>query len=80
MRSPVLLSGAEEVALGSAARAAAAPLLRSLAAGDSATGTLRFTTPGAVAQRLSAAPRARLRVAKRTVVLKLKTDADFAPG
>ena len=62
-----LISDADEVALDSAAKAAAGPLLSPLEPKASATGELRFTLPTAVAQRLLAAPTAKLRIAGRTV-------------
>ena len=73
LRAPVLLSGQDELPLDSAARDAARPLLRRLAPGASATGDLRFTTSTAVTRRLMAERRARLRIASRTVVLRLTT-------
>ena len=75
----VLVAGDDEVPLDGEARAAAGPLLESLTPGASAVGTLRFTTPTAVAQRLTEKPRARLRVAQHTVVLKL-TNAPAPPS
>lgn len=69
---PVLISISDKVPL-DAARDQARPLLRGIAPGGSATGTLRFSTPAAIAQRLSANPGARLLIAKRTIVLKLTT-------
>lgn len=73
IRTPALLSGDDEVELGSGARDAAGALLRPIAPGQSATGTLRFNAPSAVAQRLTATPSARLRVANRTVAVELTT-------
>lgn len=66
-----LLSASDEVPLDSGARPQAAALLRPIAAGASATGKLRFTTPSAIAQRLHASPTAHLRIADKTVELNL---------
>jgi hypothetical protein len=71
--APVLLSGNEEIPRDSASGAAVRPLLRRLAAGSSATSELRFTTPSAVTKRLSTTRHARLRIARRSIVLKLAT-------
>ena len=71
--TPALISGDDEVPLDDAARDGAKALLTTLDPGDDATGELRFATPAAVATRLAATPRARLRIAGRTVVLKLTT-------
>jgi len=71
---PALISREDEVPLGTNARDAAGPLLQPIAPDGRATGTLRFAVPGRVAQRLSATPAARLRVASRTVIVKLATD------
>jgi hypothetical protein len=69
--SPALISDADEVPLDSEAKKAAAGLLAALDPKASATGQLRFTLPTAVAQRLLATPTAKLRIAGRTVALKL---------
>jgi hypothetical protein len=69
--TPALVSDSDEVSLDSEAKDAAAPLLKSLEPKASATGELRFTLPTAVAQRLQATPTAKLRIAGRTVALKL---------
>jgi hypothetical protein len=69
---PVLISISDKVPL-DAARDQARPLLRRIGPGASATGTLRFSTPTAITQRLSANPGARLLIGKRTIVLKLGT-------
>jgi hypothetical protein len=74
VKKPALLSGEEEVPLRTQARDAAGPLLQPIAPGSSATGVLRFVLPSAVTQRVTAAATTRLRVANRTVVVKLTTD------
>ena len=74
MTGPVLKSRTDEVALddvGGAAR----PLLRTLAPDESATGTLRFSTSPAMTQRLTDNPGARLRIATRTITIKLTSAA-----
>jgi hypothetical protein len=73
LTSPVLVSGSDETKLAAADRSLAQPLLGTLAPGQSAAGTLRFTVARDVATRLLAAPRAQLRIAGRTVALKLAT-------
>jgi hypothetical protein len=75
VRAPTLLTGSDEIARDCAAGAVARPLLRSLAAGSSATSVLRFTTSAAVTERLTAAPRARLRIASRSIALKLASSS-----
>ncbi|MDX6718029.1 MAG: hypothetical protein QOJ63_283 [Solirubrobacteraceae bacterium] len=71
--APVLLSGNDEIPRDSANGSTGRPLLKKLAVGSSATSELRFTTPSAVTKRLSTTRRARLRIAKRSIVLKLAT-------
>jgi pyruvate/2-oxoglutarate dehydrogenase complex dihydrolipoamide acyltransferase (E2) component len=70
IKAPVLLAGADEVALDTSG-GAPGPLLAPIAAGASATGTLRFATSAAQAQRLRTTSRARLRIGNRTVALVL---------
>lgn len=72
IKTPALLSGDDEVPLGASARDAAGALLRSIAPRASATGVLRFTLPGEIAQRITANPGARLRLGNRTVVVRLE--------
>lgn len=74
MTGPVLISGEDEIPLDDV-DAAARPLLRTLAPDKSATGTLRFSTSPAVTQRLTDNPGARLRIATRTITIKLTTAA-----
>jgi hypothetical protein len=71
IKTPVLISGADESPLGTSARDAAGALLKPIAPGSTAAGELRFTVTGAVARRLTADPGARLRLGNRTVALKL---------
>lgn len=75
VQAPMLLTGADEIRRDAAGGSAARPLLRSLAAGLSATSVLRFTTSAAVAARLSATPRAMLRIADRSIALKLASSS-----
>jgi hypothetical protein len=72
IKAPVLLSAQDEVALGSDARSAAGALLKPIDPAKSATGTLRFDLPPAIAQRLTATPAARVRIGNRTVIVKLQ--------
>jgi hypothetical protein len=67
---PVLLSERDEVAANSE-ESGAGSLLRILAPGARATGTLRFTLESAIAERVTASPSARLRIAGRVVALTL---------
>jgi hypothetical protein len=67
---PVLLSDQDGIRPNASPSGASFP--PTLAPGASATGTLRFIIPPGIAQRLHAKPAARLRIAKRTVVLTLK--------
>gem|GEM_PF-2058687 len=78
--TPQLLSAQDKVPLDAAARGGAGALLRRIAVGRRATGSLRFTLPAAVAQRLTATPQARLRIARRTVALPLETSTAEAPA
>lgn len=73
--TPALISGDDEVPLDDGARDGARALPTTLDPGESATGVLRFTTPSAVARRLADTPRARLKLAGRTVSLALETRA-----
>jgi len=74
MTGPVLISGEDEIPLDDV-DAAARPLLRTLAPDESATGTLRFSTSPAMTQRLTDNPGARLRIATRTITIKLTSAA-----
>lgn len=69
-RAATLLSGRDEVPVDAPASGTASPL-RTLAAGATATATLRFTLPPRVARRLNTELAARLRIARRVVTLKL---------
>jgi hypothetical protein len=71
IKTPVLLSGEDEVELGSAAHDAAGRLLQPVDPSESATGVLRFRLPSAVAERVTASPGARLRMGNRTVAVRL---------
>ena len=69
--TPALLSGDDVVEMRDSARKAAQPLLRPIPVGSSATAVVRFAVPAAIGQRLVETPGARLRIAGRSVVLKL---------
>jgi hypothetical protein len=75
IKTPALLAGDVQAPLGDAARKSAGALLEPIAIGATATGVLRFTVTSVVAQRLNAKPGARLRLANRTVSIKLKPSA-----
>jgi hypothetical protein len=68
---PVLLEGPDAVALDKDARAEAGAVRKALEPGESAAGALRFTVPSAIAQRIRASGRAQLKIATRTITLKL---------
>lgn len=68
---PMLVSDANAFRLDAGGGADAGSLLGTLAAGASATGLLRFTPSSKVTRRLVADPNAQLRIAGRTVTLKL---------
>lgn len=69
--APMLLSGADLVGVDSNANDVAGPLLEPIAAGESATGELRFETAGEVTKRLTDVRRGRLRIANRTVAVRV---------
>ena len=69
--APTLLSGEARVRADPRAAKVAGGLLEPLAPGATAAGELRFETAGAVTQRLSDARRARLRIAGRTVAVRV---------
>jgi hypothetical protein len=69
--APALLTGQDVVQIDTGARADAGRLLRPLAPGATVTGTLRFTPSAEATRRLTARPRARLRIVERIVTLKL---------
>jgi hypothetical protein len=71
-RPLVLTSERDEVPLDSAARDAARALLRAIGPGATATGTVRFNLPAAIAQRVRERKAARLRIAGRTITLNLE--------
>ena len=69
---PILLTGQDEVSPNPATTAGRADRVpRTLAAGASATGVVRFTLSRELAERLTASPTARLRIANRIVTLNL---------
>jgi hypothetical protein len=68
---PVLLEGPDAVPLDKDARAEAGAVRKALEPGESAAGALRFTVPSAIAQRIRASGRAQLKIATRTITLKL---------
>jgi hypothetical protein len=69
--APALVTGQDVVQIDTRARADAGRLLRPLAPGAAVTGTLRFTPSAEATRRLTARPRARLRIVERMVTLKL---------
>ena len=78
LRRPELLAGAT-VRVDPNAAAAAAGLLRPIAARSSARGVLRFETAGAVTERLTSTQRATLRIGGRTVALRIRIGNRAAP-
>lgn len=70
--APTLLSGGARVRVDPHAAEAGGALLRPLVPGVTAAGELRFETAGEVTQRLSDERRARLRIAGRTVTLRVR--------
>ena len=71
IEAPALLSGEDEVALNESADGSPNPLITSVEPGASVSGTVRFTLSPEITQRLNANPGARLRIANRTVELRL---------
>ncbi len=69
IEAPALLSGRDEVALNESK--APNPLIRTVTPGANASGMLRFTLSPEITQRLNANLAARLRIARRTILLKL---------
>ena len=69
--APALVTRQDVVQIDAGARADAGRLLRPLAPGAAATGTLHFTPSAKATRRLTARPRARLRIVERLVKLKL---------
>ena len=78
LRRPELVAGAT-VRVDPNAAAAAAGLLRPIAARSSARGVLRFETAGAVTERLTSTQRATLRIGNRTVALRIRIGNRAAP-
>jgi len=68
----VLLEGPDAVELDSDSKDAAGALRKALEPGETASGALRFTVPSAVAQRIRATGKAQLKIAARTINLKLE--------
>jgi len=71
-KDPVLLEGPDAIELDSDSKDAAGALRKALEPGETASGALRFTVPSAVAQRIRATGKAQLKIAMRTVNLKLE--------
>lgn len=69
--NPMLISPAR-IRPDPAARDAAGSLLKPVAPGESAKGRLRLETAGAVTKQLASTRRARLRIARQTVEVRLK--------
>jgi hypothetical protein len=76
---PRLLVGPQVVRADPQSADAAGKLLLPLKPGASASGELRFETAGAVTQALRAEPRARLRIAGRTVAIRIRLSSTPAP-
>ena len=68
---PVLLVGPDAVPLDDGAKAAAGAVRKALEPGEPASGSLRFTVPSAIAQRIQASGKARLKIATRTINLRI---------
>ena len=68
---PVLLVGPDAVPLDDGAKAAAGAVRKTLEPGEPASGSLRFTVPSAIAQRIRASGKARLKIATRTINLRI---------
>jgi hypothetical protein len=79
IKVPVLVSQADEIPLDEE-RQLARKVLAAIPAGETASGVLRFTMSPAITQRLTERPLARLRIANRTVTLKLATPEPASPG
>lgn len=69
--NPLLLNGTDRVGTDPRADSVAGALLKPIAGSASATGELRFEIAGAITQRLTQRPRARLAIVNRIVALKL---------
>jgi len=68
---PVLLVGPDAVPLDDGANAAAGAVRKALEPGEPASGSLRFTVPSAIAQRIRASGKAQLKIATRTINLRI---------
>jgi len=68
---PVLLVGPDAVPLDDGAKAAAGAVRKALEPGEPASGSLRFTVPSAIAQRIRASGKAQLKIATRTINLRI---------
>jgi len=68
---PVLLAGPDAVPLDDGAKAAAGAVRKALEPGEPASGSLRFTVPSAIAQRIRASGKAQLKIATRTINLRI---------
>jgi len=68
---PVLLAGPDAVPLDDGAKAAAGAVRKALEPGEPASGSQRFTVPSAIAQRIRASGKARLKIATRTINLRI---------
>lgn len=79
-QDPQLLVDTRRISTDPRADSVAGPLLESLAPAASAAGELRFETTGAVTGRLHARPSARLRIAHRTVAVKITISPTPAPA
>lgn len=77
---PLLLVGDDRLSPDPSATGAAGTLLAPLEAGASAMGNLRFEIAGATTTRLTVRPRARLRIAGRTVRVDITISPRSAPS
>jgi len=68
---PVLLEGPDAVPLDDEAKATAGAVRKALEPGETASGSLRFTVPSAIARRIRATGEAQLKIATRTITLKV---------
>ncbi len=68
----MLISGDDRVPFDDDAKETAGSLLGPLGAGENALGVLTFTLPAGVTARVTREPQARLRIAGRTVDLKIR--------
>jgi len=71
---PVLLEGPDAVPLASDAKSAGGAVRKALEPGETASGSLRFDVPSAIAQRIRASGKAQLKIATRTINLTVRAE------